>query len=174
MYSTPLFVKTKRTKRTNTRIPRSVSECPWVMRSVSTFITCKTLHYTAVHHQSYQHKIKDNQPATLKTLVSIIAGFAVFARVLKLPKPCPGVEKIRRRPKQYMFSQELNPLHPHYDSDPQGYEYFSRATSYSTESCLFLAFSSFRGEKVSMYSCSWGESTCSTHETEFGTLEING
>ena len=48
-------------------------------------------HSTAVHHQSRQHKIKDNQPATLRTQVSIHAGFAGFARVIKLPKTCPGV-----------------------------------------------------------------------------------
>ena len=48
-------------------------------------------HFTAaVHHQSHQHKIKDNRPATLRTPVSIIAGFEGFARVIKLPKPCPG------------------------------------------------------------------------------------
>jgi hypothetical protein len=151
--STPLFVKTQITKKKK-RTPRSVSECLWMMRSISTLITGKTLHCTAVHHQSHQHKIKDHQPSTLRTRVSIVAGFAVFACVIKLPKPCPGSEKIRRIPIQNLFSQYVNPLYPHYDSDPQGCDYSSRATSYSTKLYILLTFSSFRGEKGSICSSS--------------------
>ena len=60
--STALFVKTKRAKRakrakrTNTRTPRSRSECLWRMPSISPLIICQTLHCCAPSVTSAQNK----------------------------------------------------------------------------------------------------------------------
>ena len=56
-----------------------------MMPSISPLIACKTLHCCAPSITSTQKKRQPtNQPAALRTPVSIIAG---FAHVIKLPKP---------------------------------------------------------------------------------------
>ena len=81
--------------KTNTRTPRSRGECLWMTPSISPLITCKTLHCCAPSVTSTQNK---RQPTSNPQN----PGFnnrglrRGFARVIKLPKPCPGVLKNRR------------------------------------------------------------------------------
>ena len=69
----------------------------WMMPSISTLITCKTLHCCAPSITSTQKKTI-NQPTNQPTSNpqnpgannGIRKDFAGFARVIKFPKPCPG------------------------------------------------------------------------------------